>query len=248
MEQAKIEQQKEKVQEMMQTSNGHGKKFVEMRPDAKASVELAAIKAGSPPRVHHSQESDRFNENDIEHEPDVQTCFQPRAPNGTPRPHYSRERPKPLGFRSSHNQGYDRRSEGHQGSGNYTRNNTFQRKRYYPSESFHSSNQQDSNRQDWKRSRYDSNKPKSNWESNIDSELWDGPELELDQQNSRSSYRRGGRPGGDFHHRHRSHAMVNDNSNVRMSRNEPRNSGSSFGQNLPDPIDRPVWMYVLRTH
>ena len=163
--------------------------------------------------------------------------FPLRTSNGASRPHYGS---KPLGFRSNHNQGYERRHEGHQGSGNYARNNTFNRKRHYPSEPFSSPNRQDSNRQEWKRNRYDSNKPnKSNWESNIDSELWDGPKVEFDQQNSHSSYRRGGRSGGEFHNKNRSHAMI-DNSNVRMSRNEPRNSGSSFGKNFPDPIDRPV--------
>lgn len=236
IQQGQIAKQKEIVQEMMQKSND-ARKSDQSQRDSGSATEADTSKTNSPSTVLHCNDSDRSDQLILESELDFKTYFLFRPSNGTTKT-FNRERPKPLGFRSNYNQSYDRRNDGHQGhQGNYPRHNTFNRKRYQPPDSFHS---QDSNRQDWKRSRYNSNQPKSNWESNLDSELWDGPEIEFDSQNSRSSYRRGGRSGGDFHHRQRSHGVVHDESNVRMSRNEPRNGGSSFSQSLPDPIERPV--------
>ena len=80
------------------------------------------------------------------------------------------------------------------------RHSSFNRKRYPPKEPFHSAPRQNQNRGDWKRSRFDNGK--SNWVSQLDQELWDGPKVNNQRLNARGGYRRGGRyGGGDFHGR-----------------------------------------------
>lgn len=66
-------------------------------------------------------------------------------------------------------------------------------------ENFQPSGRQDQNRGDWKRNRFDGKK--SNWAFQFDQELWDGPNLENQRQNSRGGFRRGGRSGGEFNAR-----------------------------------------------
>ena len=140
-------------------------------------------------------------------------------------------------------QSNDRRKEdyaNHQGQNQpHHRNSSFNRKRYQQTESLHSSARQDQNRGDWKRSRFDGGK--SNWVSQLDQELWDGPNVEFQRQNSRGGYRRGRGSRGDYHmHRTRDFPPMKERYPVKS---EVRNPALVSGENSMDPaltVERPT--------
>jgi len=137
---------------------------------------------------------------------------------------------QPTDRRKEHDEHFSHQNHQHH------RHSSFNRKRYPPQESFHSAARQNQNRGDWKRSRFDNGK--ANWVSQLDQELWDGPNVDNQRQNGRGGYRRGGRSGGggEFHARRtRDFPPTKERYTMKSESRFSAPSSSMSGENTMEP-------------
>jgi hypothetical protein len=143
---------------------------------------------------------------------------------------------QPIDFRKEYDEQHVNQQNHHH------RHSSFNRKRYPPQESFHSAPRQNQNRGDWKRSRFDNGK--ANWVSQLDQELWDGPNVDNQRQNGRGGYRRGGR-GGEFHARRtRDFPPTKERYTMKSESRFSAPSSSMSGENTMEPalaVERLTW-------
>ncbi|KAI9558694.1 hypothetical protein GHT06_015483 [Daphnia sinensis] len=179
--QEQLEEQRERVRHMLQTSDIKLKSTVNVMSESKSLDKVSAAQVQtneqSPPPLHEPERTN--NGHTFRHDPMV-------------------NRPKPVGYRSSPVESNDRRKNDYEHNPHANQNHrhsSFNRKRYQSTESARVPTHQNLNRGGWKRNRFDNGK--SNWASPLDQELWDGPNVGNQRQNPRGGYRRGGRSGGE---------------------------------------------------
>lgn len=200
-----LEEQRERVRQLVQTSSMKSQSSIAPPPEPKHAEKPAYNQVPNPTSPAEQEITrylnDRFISNLFYKAKFVLFifCASFRPTNGNIRHQEHGNRPV-SGHRPHSNQFNDRRKDdfpNYQNQNHHQRNPNFSRKRHQPSESFHPSVRQEQNRGEWKRNRYEG---QSNWTSQFDQELWDGPNVDFQRQNSRGGFRgRGYRSGNAYH-------------------------------------------------